>query len=114
MGSRRDDELRYVGRGCNLNTDDVLANREQVIDVRGSCFREDDRNCRTVVVGGLDPSIDGRPLNVDLVSVSSGAVVMVVAVAVALVDVQHSRLSIEAEESQAKEDRDRPHLDQST
>ena len=50
MGSRRDDELRYVGRGWNLNIDDVLANREQVIDVRSGRFPEDDRNCGTVIV----------------------------------------------------------------
>ena len=114
MGSRRDDEVRYVGRGWNLNTDDVLAQREQVIDVRSGRFPEDDRNCRTVFVGRLDLRIDGRQLHVDLVSVSRGAVVMVVAVGVALVDVQHCRLGVEADESQAKEDGDRSHLDQST
>ena len=114
MGSRRNDELRYVGGGWNLNTDDILANREQVIDVRSGRFPEDDRNCRTVFVGRLDLRIDGRQLHVDLVSVSGGAVVMVVAVGVALVNVQHCRLGVEAEECQAKEDRDRPHLDKST
>ena len=115
MGSRRDDELRDVRRGWNLNTDDVLANREQVIDLRSGRFPEDDRNCRTVFVGGLDLRMDGRQLHVDLVSVSRGAVVvMVVAVGVALVDMQHRRLGIETDEGEAHDDRDRPHVDKST
>ena len=46
----------------------------------------------------------------DLVSVSSWAVVMVVAVGIDLVDVQHCRFGIETEESCTQEDRDRPHL----
>lgn len=114
MGSRCDNELRYVGRGWNLNTDDVLANREQVIALRSGCFPEGDRNCRAVFVGCRHLGIDGRQLPVDLVSVSGGAAMMVVAVGLALVDVQHCRLGIEADESQAKDDRDRPHRDQST
>lgn len=43
---------------------------------------------------------------------SGGTFVMVVGISVARVDVQHRRLGIEAEESQAKKDRDRPHRDQ--
>ena len=97
MGSRGDDESRYVGRGWNLNTDDVLANREQVIEVRSGRFPKDHRNRRTVFVGASDLTIDGRQLHVDLVSVCRGALMMVVAVGIALVDVQHCRLGVEAE-----------------
>lgn len=50
----------------------------------------------------------------ELVNVSSRAVVMVIAVGVALVDVQHRRFGIEAEESCTQDSRDRPHLDKST
>ena len=114
MRSRGDDELRYVRGGWNFNTDEVLADREQVIDLRSGRFPENDRYCRTVFVGGLDLRIGGRQLHVDLVSVSGGAAVIVVVVGVALVNVQHRRLGIEAEERQAKEDRDRSHLDKST
>lgn len=97
MGSRRDDELRYVGPGWSLNTDDVLANRKQAMDVTSGRFPEDDWNCRAIFVGGLDLRVDWRQLDVDLVSVSRGALVMVVAVGIALVDVQHRRLGVEAE-----------------
>ena len=48
----------------------------------------------------------------DLVRVNGWALVMVVAIAVAPVDVQHCRLGVEAEESQAKHDCDEPHLGQ--
>ena len=114
MRSSGDDEWRYVVRGGHLSTDGILADREQVINLRRGRFPEDDGNCRTVFVGSLDVRIDGRQLNVDVVRVSGGAAVMVVAVGVALVDVQHCGLGVEAEESQAKKDRDRPHRDQST
>ena len=114
MRARGDDELRYVGRGGPLSADGILADREQVINLRSGRVPEDDGNCRTVVVGGLDVRTDGRQFNVDVVRVSGGATVMVVAIGVALVDVQHGGLGVEAEESQAKEDRDRPHRDQST
>jgi hypothetical protein len=50
----------------------------------------------------------------DLVSVSSRAMVMVVAVGLSLMDVQHRCFGIEAEESCTQEDRDRPHRDKST
>jgi len=36
------------------------------------------------------------------------------AVGVALVNVEHGRFGVEAEQSQAKEDRDQPHPDKST
>ena len=99
MGSRRDHELRYVGGGWSLNINDVLTDREQVVDLRSGGFAEEDRNCRTVFVGGLDLRIDGRQFYADLVGVRCRAVVMVISVGVALVDVQHCRFGIEAEES---------------
>ena len=110
MGSSCDDELQYVGRGRSLKTDDVQARREQVIDGSSSGLCENHRNCRTVVVRGVHRSIDGRQLHMNLVNVSSRAVVMVVAVGVALVDVQYRCFGIEAEESCTQEERDRPHL----
>lgn len=45
---------------------------------------------------------------------SGRTLVMVVAIGVALMDVQHRRLGIEAEQSDAEKDRDRPHRDKST
>lgn len=103
-----------MGRGRSLNADDVLTNREQAKNVRSGRLREDDWNCRTVVVWGSYLEIDRRQRHVDLVSVSGGTVMMVVAAGVAVVDVQQSRLGIEVEESQAQNDRDRPHPNQST
>ena len=50
----------------------------------------------------------------NLVRVSCETAVMMIAIGVAPVHVQHCRFGIEAEERQAKKDRDRPHRDKST
>ena len=110
MSSRCNDELRHVRRGRSLDAHEVLADREHVVDVKGGRLREHYRNCRTVFIRSADLRIDGSHLHVDLVSVSCGPVMIVIAVDIAFVDVQHCRFGVEAEESQAKEDRDRPHL----
>jgi len=78
--------------------------------VRSGGLPEDDWNRRTVIVCGLNLSVDRRQLHTDLVSVSSRAVMMVVAIGVSLVDMQHRCFGIEAEESCTEEEGDRPHL----
>jgi len=98
VGSSCYDELQYVGRGRSLQTDDVRANREQVIDGSSGGLCEQHRNCRTLVVGSFHFRIGGRQLHMNLVRVNSGTVMMVVvAVGVALVDMQECRLGVEAE-----------------
>ena len=114
MSSRCNDELRHVRRGRSFNSDDVLANREQVVDVKGGRLREGYRNRRTVFIRSAHYRTEGSQLHVDLVRVSCGAVMIVIAVDIACVHVHHCRFGIEAEERQAKEDRDRPHWDKST
>ena len=109
MRSRGDDELRHVGRGGSLNSNDVLADREQVIDVTGGCLCEDYWNCRAVLIRGAHLRICWRQLHVDVVSVSGRALVVVVTVGVALVNVQHGRLGIETEERRTEGKCHQPH-----
>ena len=106
MRSRGNDELRNVGRGGSLNSDDVLAHCEQIVDVRSGRLGEEYRNCRTVFIRFAHSRIKRSQLYVDLVSVSGRAVVVVVAVGVALVDVEHRGFGIHPEERQAKQNRD--------
>lgn len=80
----------------------------------GGRLRENYRNGRTVRVRRAHLGVGVRQLDVSLMSVSGRAFVMVVSVAAIPVDVQHCRFGIEAEERQAKQERDRPHLDKST
>ena len=98
MRSRCDDEQWYVERGRSLDTNDVFAHREQVIDVRSGGLGENDRDCRTVVVRSTHIRFEGRQLHVNLMRVCSRAVIMVIAVGIALVYVQQGRFGIEAEE----------------